>query len=179
MTDVEESAALRQRNPSSANNEGKHRPPPPSGLPAHHPINLIYRTSVIGGSLYLLHTMKVFMTVMRGPDVRHGWFKLGLAASVGIQIVKGYMELYDGKYKNRKIEYKNYRHETHALIFLFLFASLSFHVSLLPAYGGAKTIFILVLVGWGVLLQIALLFPTWVQNILGIASMTFLLQQYQ
>jgi len=178
MKDVEESATLRQRNPSSGNNEGKHQPRPPHGIPAKHPINILYRIAVIGGSLYFLHTEEVFMTIMRGVEVQHAFFKLGLAASVAIQIVKGYIELYDGKSKNRKIEYKNYRHETHALIFLFLFASLSFHVSLWPAYG-AKTIFILFLVGWGVLLQIALLVPTWAQNLLGIVSMTFLLQQYQ
>jgi len=185
MKDEEAAALLRKRNPSSSETTGddgkrvKPFPPASGGLPPRHPINLLYRCAVIGGSLWLLHHMEVFVTIMRGAKVNHMWFKAGLAASIAIQILKGYIELYDGKSKQQKIEYANYRHETHALLFLFLFASLSFHIALWPAFGGANTIFILFLLGWGVLLQIAILLPTWVQNIGGIASMTFLLQQYQ
>jgi len=172
MKDEEAAALLRtKRNHPSSSSGGS--------LPPRHPLNLLYRCAVIGGSLWFLHHMEVFVTIMRGANVNHMWFKSGLAASIAIQIGKGYIELYDGKSKQQKIEYANYRHETHTLLLLFLIASLSFHIALWPAFGGANTIFILFLVGWGVLLQIAILFPTWVQNIGGIASMTFLLQQYQ
>lgn len=61
-------------------NNGTTRPKP---LPARHPINLLYRSVVIGGSLYGLHTMSVFHAIMRSPDVNHQWFKLGLAGSIG------------------------------------------------------------------------------------------------
>jgi len=182
MKDLEQPGkSIRQRNNGNdtAKPLSQRKPPSPNQLPAHHPINIIYRVGVITGSLYILHIMEVFATVMRGPSVRHGWFKMGLATSVAIQMVKGYVELYDGKSKKKKIEYANYRNETHILLLLILIASISFHVSLWPAYGGLKTVFIMFVVGWGVLLQIALVVPTWVQNGVGFVGMTFLLQQYQ
>ena len=59
---------------------GTSRPKP---LPARHPINLLYRGSVISASLYGLHSMEVFHAIMRSPEVDHQWFKLGLAGSIG------------------------------------------------------------------------------------------------
>ena len=43
----------------------------------------LYRSIVMGGSLYFLHTWEVYHTVLRSPKVLHEWFKIGLAASVG------------------------------------------------------------------------------------------------
>jgi len=180
MKDVEQAALLRNRNTSSGKNEQKSTLPPlpEPFLKARQPITIIYRVSLIGGLLYFLHTANVFATVLYGPKISHGWLKIGMASSVAIQMIKGYIELYDGKSKKQKIEYKNYRHETHAILALFLVASVSFNCALWAEFGGFKTMGILVLFGT-VLLQTALLFPTWLQNLLGIAIMTFILQQYQ
>ena len=63
------------------------KPLPPKfqskALPPRHPVNLIYRATVIGGSVYVLHLMEVFHNIMRSPQVNHEWFKVGLAASIG------------------------------------------------------------------------------------------------
>lgn len=52
----------------------------------YHPLNILYRVSVMGASLYGLHQWKVYSTVLRSPLVRHEWFKIGLAASIGKQV---------------------------------------------------------------------------------------------
>lgn len=54
-----------------------------STLPHNHPVNILYRFGVIGGSLYALHELKVFHNIVRNPDVDHQWFKIGLAATIG------------------------------------------------------------------------------------------------
>mmetsp|Transcript_13395 Transcript_13395/g.25147 ORF Transcript_13395/g.25147 Transcript_13395/m.25147 type:complete len:90 (-) Transcript_13395:292-561(-) len=89
------------------------------------------------------------------------------------------MELYEGKIRKQKIDYQNFKNSTHAVLFLFLLAAISFHMSLWGAYGGGKTILINILFGYGVLLQFMLLVPTWVQNIVTFIALTFFLQQYQ
>ncbi len=48
-----------------------------------HPYNLLKRVLIISASLYGLDHFKVYHTVMHSPDVRHEWFKIGLAASIG------------------------------------------------------------------------------------------------
>jgi hypothetical protein len=106
MKDLEQpNTSIRQRKNGDNTANSSQRPPSSSSdhhLPARHPINIIYRSGVMAGSLYLLHYLEVFATVMRGPSVKHGWFKIGLAASVAIQMMKGYIELYDGKSKRQK-----------------------------------------------------------------------------
>jgi hypothetical protein len=46
-------------------------------------VDKIYRVAVLGGSLYFLHKWGVYATILRSPKIRHEWFKVGLAASVG------------------------------------------------------------------------------------------------
>lgn len=55
----------------------------PHELGPYHPVNLLYRIGVMGGSLYFLHYWEVYSTVLRSPKVGHEWFKIGLAASIG------------------------------------------------------------------------------------------------
>jgi hypothetical protein len=50
-------------------------------------------------------------------------------------------------------------------------------VSLWPAYGW-NSLVIMSMFGFGILLQFALLVPTYVQNILGVVVITFFLQEY-
>lgn len=91
--------------------------------------------------------------------------------------VKAYVEMYAGKIQGQAVNYQNFKSSTHAIIFLILLTSLSFHVALWPAYG-AKTFLIMLLFGFGILLQFALLVPTYVQNLVGVVLMTFFLQEY-
>ena len=91
--------------------------------------------------------------------------------------VKAYVEMYAGKIQGQAVNYQNFKSSTHAIIFLILLSSLSFHVALWPAYG-AKTFLIMLLFGFGILLQFALLVPTYVQNLVGVVLMTFFIQEY-
>jgi hypothetical protein len=174
MTDVEE--AERQGFINRKGNDNKGRP---YSLPPRHPINLIYRAVVISGSLYGLHSMSVFHNVMHSPHVNHEWFKCGLAASIAVSMIKAYMELYEAKVRKQKVEYANYKNCTHAVLTLITIASFAFHKSLWDFYGGFKTMFIMFLFGWGLLLQVCLLLPTSAQNVIAFVGLTYFLQQYQ
>jgi len=94
-------------------------------------------------------------------------------------MIKAYMELYEGRMRKQKVEYNNYKTATHSVMFLILFASYAFHKALWSQYGGLKTMFIMFLVGWGILLQLCLCLPTWVQNLVTFIALTLFLQQYQ
>ena len=134
----------------------------------------------MGGSLYALHLLEVYQQVMFGKDIRHHWFKLGLALSVGVAGLKGYVELYEGRVKKNTIDYETYKKSTHATILLTLGASFSFHFALAPVYGWLLTMMIINgLFFFGVLLQFMLLVPSSVQNIVTFVLLTFLLIQYQ
>jgi len=87
MKDEEAAALLRtKRNHPSSSSGGS--------LPPRHPLNLLYRCAVIGGSLWFLHHMEVFVTIMRGANVNHMWFKSGLAASIGMLFIYGLYMVY-------------------------------------------------------------------------------------
>lgn len=171
MTDIE--GAERQKFIQS---KGKR---PSTSLPSRHPVVVLYRLVIIGGSLYGLHTMSVFHDIMRSPKVDHQWFKIGLAASIAVVMIKAYMELYEVKIRKQKVEYANYKNATHSVMILILVASFAFHKSLWAAYGGLKTIFVMSLLGFGVLLQLCLFLPPVIQNAVAFIGMAFLLQMYQ
>lgn len=88
-----------------------------------------------------------------------------------------YVEIFAGKIQKKKVNYENFRQSTHAAIWLLLLASVAFHVALWPAYQW-KTVAIMIIIGYGVLLQASLLVPTYVQNAVGIIAMTFFIQEY-
>ena len=126
------------------------------------------------------HTdINLFHNIIHSPEINHEWFKVGLASSIAIMAIKGYVELYQGKKKKKQVEYENFRQATHMTIFLILLAWISFHKSLSPLYGGFKTLLIMIGFGFGVLLQCALMIPVWGQNFLSVVILTFFLQQYK
>ena len=170
MVDVETANLLRNR--------GAGQQFPSTALPPNHPFNLGKRVLILLTAIWGLHEFTVYHAVLRSPHVSHAWFKLGFASSVAILLIKSYVELYEGKTKKRKVDYDNFRQTTHIILLLLLLASLSFHIALWPHYGGFKTILIMIMFGWGVLLQVALLLPTWAQNMLGFVLMTFFIQEY-
>jgi hypothetical protein len=165
--------------------------------PGQDLLNKLYRAVVLAGSLYYLHTLELYATVLKSRHVQHEWFKIGLAASVGewhlclfdssimltdpkllaMLFVKFYVEIFAGKLQRRTVNYTNFRHETHAMLLLMLLSTVAFHLSLWPAYG-SKTLVIMTVIGYGVLLQFTLLVPTQVQNAVGFIAMTFFLQEY-
>ena len=51
--------------------------------PGQDLFNKLYRAAVLGGSLYYLHTLELYATVLTSRHVQHEWFKIGLAASIG------------------------------------------------------------------------------------------------
>ena len=89
------------------------------------------------------------------------------------------MELYEGHAKKRKVEYQNYKNCTHAVLLLLILASVAFHIALWPCYGGPRTIFIMILFGYGILLQLAILLPLWAQNLITFVVMALFIQEYQ
>lgn len=122
---------------------------------------------------------KVFHNILHNPNVSHELFKIGLASSIAVMAIKGYVELYQGKRNNKKVEYENFKSATHWTILFILAAWVSFHMALSPVYGTLKTWLIMIGFGWGVLIQSALLIPVWAQNIISVVLMTFFLQMYK
>lgn len=180
--DVEQSAPLRRRLATPANDVKSDRPnlpPPPQGLPPGHPLQILKRSAIIGGTLYAMHDFDVFHNILHSPHVRHEWFKIGLASSIAIMALKGYVELYMGKKQNKKVEYDNFKSATHWTILLIMVAWISFHLALSPVYGTFKTLAIMIGFGYGVLIQSALMIPVWGQNIVSVVLMTVLLQMYK
>lgn len=131
----------------------------------------------MGGSIYLLHRMNAYDSIMKSPDISHQWFKVGLAASVALFSLKAYVELFFGKYQKREVNYKALPQSTHAAIGLIMFSGFSFHVALWGEYGG-NTMFVMFLVG-AFLINFCLMFPTIVQNIVAFGVITFFIQEYQ
>ncbi len=147
-------------------------------LPVRHPLNILKRCFYMGLSAYGLYKFNVYHTILHSPMINHEWFKIGLATSVAILALKAYVEMYHGKIQGKTVNYENFRNETHGIMFLILLASVSFHLALWPAYGGWKTFLILMLFGFGILIQFALIVPSYVQNLVGAIVMTFFLQEY-
>mmetsp|Transcript_24211 Transcript_24211/g.52216 ORF Transcript_24211/g.52216 Transcript_24211/m.52216 type:complete len:184 (-) Transcript_24211:338-889(-) len=180
--DVEQSAPLRRRLATPKNDDTGNRPripAPPPGLPPRHPLQILKRSAIIGGTLYAMHDFNVFHNILYSPKVSHEWFKVGLAASIAVMALKGYVELYEGKKKNKKVEYDNFKSATHWTILLIMISWISFHLALSPLYGTFKTWIIMIGFGFGVLIQSALMIPVWGQNILSVVLMTFFLQMYK
>lgn len=121
----------------------------------------------------------VFHNIMHNPKVSHECFKVGLAASIAIVFLKGYVELYKGKKQGKKVEYENFKTATHCTILLILLSWISFHLSLSPVYGTVKTWLIMIGFGWGVLIQCALFIPVSAQNIISVVFMTYFLHVYK
>jgi len=96
-----------------------------------------------------------------------------------IAAIKCYMEMFEGSMRKKKVVYDNYKMATHSVIVLFLLASFSFHNALWDQFGGGKTFLINILFGFGILLQFALLVPTWLQNIVTFVFAGFFIQEYQ
>jgi len=92
--------------------------------------------------------------------------------------IKAYVELFEGRFNKKTVNYDNFPQSTHAAIVLFLLSSLAFHIALWPHYRW-NSVVVLSLAFFGVILQFLLLVPSWVQNIVSFVVLTFFLQQYQ
>lgn len=123
--------------------------------------------------------LKVFHNILHSPLVSHEWFKIGIATTIALLAVKAYVELYEGKMKDKKVEYENFKSATHWTILLILMSWISFHMALSPVYGTFKTLLIMIGVGFGVLIQAALFIPVWGQTALSFILLTFFLQTYK
>jgi uncharacterized membrane protein len=94
-----------------------------------------------------------------------------------VLFVKAYVEMYAGKMMKQEVSYKKFPQSTHAVMVLMLICSVSFHVALWPAYGSTSMLIMFLLAMF--LLNFCLLMPTYVQNLVGFAVLTFFLQEYQ
>jgi len=166
------------RSPNNNENEELHHRPP-SIIGRRHPVQLLKITSICGLSAWFLHEkMNLFHNILHSHKVSHTWFKLGLAMSIAILAIKGYMEIYEGKINKKQISYKTYPNCTHAVIILGLLTNIAFGTSLWPLYG-TSTLWIIPMFGFGVLLQIMLIVPVWGQNILSVVVLMYFLQEYK
>jgi hypothetical protein len=52
-------------------------------LPAHHPFNILRRIIYMSVSFYALLHFKFYRTILHSPNIRHEWFKIGLATTIG------------------------------------------------------------------------------------------------
>jgi uncharacterized membrane protein len=91
--------------------------------------------------------------------------------------VKGYVEMYAGKFQKQKVSYETFPRSTHSAIILILLSSLAYHFALWPAYGGITMLIMLLFSVF--LLNFCLLFPTYVQNLAAFIVLTFFLQEYK
>eukprot|EP00565_Helicotheca_tamesis_P007965 CAMPEP_0185725840 /NCGR_PEP_ID=MMETSP1171-20130828/1993_1 /TAXON_ID=374046 /ORGANISM="Helicotheca tamensis, Strain CCMP826" /LENGTH=180 /DNA_ID=CAMNT_0028394061 /DNA_START=119 /DNA_END=661 /DNA_ORIENTATION=- len=146
--------------------------------PMHHPIYQLQRLLILVASCWGLHAMNVYHTIRRGENFNHEWFKIGLALCVALVALKSWVELYQGKTKKRKVNYENFRNETHAVMLLMMGVSISFHKALWVVYGGGQTMLIMALFSFGICLQLALMIPPWAWNVLAVVSLTFFIQIY-
>ena len=121
-----------------------------------------FATTLLHNSQHTHVDFKVFHNILHSPDINHELFKVGLATSIAIMLLKGYVELYAGKTQKRKVEYDNFKSATHWTILLILISWISFHLSLSPVYGTFKTWLIMIGFGYGILLQSALLVSNYV-----------------
>lgn len=128
-------------------------------------------------SLYVLHRLEVYSTITTSPEISHEWFKVGLATSAALLLVKAYVEMYTGKLQKKEVNYQTMPQSTHAAIVLILISGIAFHIALWPVYGSQAMVIMLAVSIC--LLNFCLLFPTTVQNIVAFALLTFFLQEYQ
>jgi hypothetical protein len=184
MTDLESRQSTtnsrrkhRNNNNATPNNPYSDLPPLPPPRPRWHPLNILSKGAWMGGSLYVLHILEAYHTILKDPDISHTWFKIGLAASIALLMVKAYVELYTGKLQQQQVSYQTMPQSTHAAIALILISGLAFHVALWPVYGIRSMLVMLAISSF--LLNFCLLFPTMVQNIAAFAVLTFFLQEYQ
>lgn len=91
--------------------------------------------------------------------------------------IKGYVELYEGKMKKNQVNYKNFPQTTHAVMLLILLSTVAFNVALWPHYGMNSPL-VLGIFFFGIILQLMLMVPVYIQNIVGFVALTFFLQQY-
>jgi hypothetical protein len=124
-----------------------------------------------------MHRMEVYHNLMTSPDISHEWFKIGLAASIALLMVKAYVELYTGKLQKKQVSYKTMPQSTHAAILLICLSGVAFHVALWPVYEAQSMLVMLAVSTF--LLNVCLLFPTIVQNIVAFVVLAFFLQEYQ
>lgn len=92
--------------------------------------------------------------------------------------IKAYVEMYEGLIRKQKVDYKNFKHTTHAAILLIMLTGVAFNVALWPYYGWNSPI-ALGLFFFGVVLQFLIIVPTWLQNLVAFVGLTFFLQEYQ
>jgi len=135
-------------------------------------------SAVFATSIYILHMANAYRTVLHSSKLNHAAFRVGLACSVAILSVKSYVELFEGKLQKKTVDYKNFRQTTHLILALLMVAGISFHVALWPVYGAWKTIAIMLCFVYGVLLTFCIVFPPWVQNLVGFILCTYVLQEY-
>lgn len=142
--------------------------------------NLFQSGLLLTFSLYILHRMKFYNKVMHN-DNDHIYLNVSLASTLLVLILKSYVEIIQGKIRKIRVEYRNFRQETHWILVLISIASVSAHMALMQSLGGFwKTVLILdVLFGYGVVIQMLLIVKdTRLQNLLLGVIFTWFLQEY-
>jgi hypothetical protein len=91
--------------------------------------------------------------------------------------LKAYVEVYQGQLRRTPVDYAHFPQTTHAVMTLIGLATLAYNVALWPHYGWNAPC-LLLLFFFGLLLQILMILPTSVQNIVALVATTFFLQEY-
>lgn len=79
MADVESTSTTLR--PSGVNNP--YTSLDPAVMPTWHPLNVLWRLLYLTLALWGLHYFEAYSKLMHDPNIRHEWFKIGLAATVG------------------------------------------------------------------------------------------------
>jgi hypothetical protein len=90
MTDIEgnTNANLPPRRPPNVVENPYGSAGGPSGiLPARHPLNILKRILYMVIAVYGMVHYQVYHTILQSPKIRHEWFRIGLATSVGTSVI--------------------------------------------------------------------------------------------
>lgn len=145
--------------------------------PGDQIVHKLKRLFYIGISGFVLHHFKFHKALVKSPKIQHEWFQFGLACTLAILSIKAYVETYELKVRKKEVNYDNYRQTTHIIILLILASTVAFNCALWPHYGW-NTPILMGVSFFGVIVQLLLLFPTYVQNIVGFILLAFVFQEY-
>ena len=125
---------------------------------------------------------KVVVVFARRTDLLIVWvfniFSCFHVFVTAILAIKAYVEMFEGKMKKQTVNYKNFKHSTHAAIVLILLTTIAFNVALWPHYGWNSPV-LLGVCFFGMIVQFLVIVPTTFQNAVAFVSLTYFLQQYQ